>query len=308
MSGSPSVSVVVPTKKRPAELARAIGSILRGTALPRELIVVDQSADDLSEDAVGQLFREAPQCVRGAVELVYVHDPQISGAATARNRGIEAARGDIWLFIDDDMVAEPEFVEKILEAYRRKPDAAGVSGVVTNYSPPDSIYRWWSVIFARGPFFDERQPIYWNADRLRNAGPIKVRMLGGGMTGFRASALAQTRFDPKLSGASLAEDADLTLALSESGASLYIAPAARIEHRHSSVGRAGDHWLRAHAQASHYLYYRHWRKGLRNRICFAWLNFGYAVAAVLGCAKRRSLEPCRSLRMGARRAREIAFG
>lgn len=304
----PSISIVIPTKNRSGELSRAVQSVLAATVLPIEIIVIDQSEDDQSKHEVERIFPDLPERARNSVELVYIHDPEINGLTAARNRAMEVARGDIWLFIDDDMVPEPDFIENLIAAYKSKPDAAGISGIVTNYSPPDSVYRRWSAVFARGPFFDERQPIYWNADRLRDTGPIKVRKLGGGMMSFRPAAIKGMTFDPNLTGGSLAEDADFTVRLSQAGASLYIAPSARIEHRHSGVGRAGDHWLRAHAQSSYYLYYRHWRKGFRNRICFAWLNLGYVVAASLACVKRRSSGPFKSLSTGVRRAREIAFG
>lgn len=303
-----SISAIIPTKNRPDELARAVESILRGTLVPGEIIVIDQSTNDLSRNAVDQLFRNAPESLRSAVELVYVQDPAISGLTAARNRSMEIAHGDVWLFIDDDMVAEPEFLENLVEAYSHHPEAAGISGIITNYSPPDLFYRRWSAIFARGPFHDERQPVYWAAERLRDAKPIKVRMLGGGMMSFRADAIRGIRFDPNLTGVSLAEDSDFTLRLSEAGAELYIAPSARIEHRHSVVGRATDHWLRAHAQASYYLYYRHWRKGIANRTYFAWLRAGYTIAIALACLKRRSPQPLWSFRAGVRNARAITSG
>jgi len=305
---TPAVSVIIPTLNRPSELARAIESLLRQTLLPSEVIVIDQSRDDLSRREVDRLFGDAPQLAREAIKGVCVHDPRINGAAEARGRGMDLAHGDIWLFVDDDVVLEPDFLERLIEVHIRNPDAVGVSGVVTNYSPPGFIYRGWNLIFARGPFFDERQPVYWSAERLRDAEPIRVRMFTGAMMSFRASAIRGLRFDPNLTGGSLAEDADFTLRLSETGKVLLLAPSARLEHRRSDVGRAQDHWLRAHAQANYYLYYRHWKRSVQSRACFVWLNIGYALAVLFSCAKRRSSAPYASFAAGVRLARGLTHG
>ena len=77
-----------------------------------------------------------------------------------------------------------------------------------------------------------------------------------------------------------------------------IAPRARLVHNRSPQGRARDHWLRAHAQASYYLYEKNRKYGIKNRICFAWLNLGYAIALGATCLKRQSLEGWRALRAG----------
>ena len=48
------VSAIIPTKGRPEDLRLTVQSILEGIALPSELIVVDQSPDRRSYDAVAE--------------------------------------------------------------------------------------------------------------------------------------------------------------------------------------------------------------------------------------------------------------
>lgn len=286
------VCVIIPTKNRTSDLSVAVRSLLAQTVRPVRAVIVDQSSDDRCLLQVKTEFANAPD-----VRLDYIHDTSINGAAAARNRAMDEAIGDIWLFLDDDVVLEPEFIERLLEVYCNYPEADGVSGIITNYRPGPLPLRLWTEIFARGPFHDERQPIYWAAEQLRNAQPIPVRQFTGALMSFRASAIREMRFDPNLTGGSLAEDMDFCWRL-RAPATLLVAPRARLAHNRSPLGRARDHWLRAHAQASYYLYQRNLNYGIRNRFFFAWLKVGYAIAAGASCIKSGSLEGWRAVRAG----------
>ena len=297
------VSVIIPTKNRADELLLVVRSLLAQSVPPRQIIIVDQSESDEGRILVESEFRHTAKNLREAVRLDYVHDTTITGGAVARNRAMEIAQGSVWLFLDDDVELEGDFVEQLLEVYSAIPDAGGVSGVITNYSPPSPAFKLWTAIFVRGPFHDERQPIYWNCDRLRNAGPIPVRKFGGGLMSFRADLIGDRTFDSRLTGVSLAEDVDFCARLPKS--KLVITPRARLVHKRNPVGRAQDHWLRAEVQASYYLYRRNWRAGFKNRLCFLWLNLGFASMILLLCSKRRSLEPLRAFDIGRSAARAI---
>jgi len=288
---APSVTVIIPTKNRASDLGIAVRSLLGQTVLPAQVVIVDQSSDDSSFERVKTEFATAP-----GVRLDYVRDTLLNGAAAARNRAMESATGEIWLFLDDDVVLEPEFIERLLEAYSDHPEAVGMSGIITNYRPSPLPQRLWSALFARGPFRDERQPIYWAADQLRNGEPHPVRQFTGALMSFRARAIGEMRFDTNHPGA-LAEDTDFCWRL-PAGTRLLLTPRARLVHNRSPNGRPRDHWLRAHAQGFYYLYERNLKHGIRNRICFAWLNVGYAIALGATCLKRRSLEGWRALRAG----------
>jgi len=298
------VAVVIPTKNRSYQLQDAVRSVFRQTVLPSQIVVVDQSRDATGRRLVEEALAAAPQEVRQTVTLDYVLDSTIPGLTWARNLGKERVSGaDIMLFMDDDEDLEPNYIEEILVAYRRLPDAAGIAGVVVNYPLPPAAFRIWSIIFARGPFRDERQPIYWHAERLRQHKPIAVAKLGGGLMSLKTAVARSAHFDTRLRGYALAEDVDFSCRIQP--AHLYIAPAARLRHNHRHSSRDGMHWLRGHAQAQYYLYEAHWRHDFKNRVRFAWLNCGYALAASLASLKRVSLEPWRALFDGVSEARRI---
>jgi GT2 family glycosyltransferase len=288
----PRVSVIIPTKNRATDLAKTIDSLLLQTILPAELILVDQS----SEKAFQNLL---------PIPLKYIHAPGLGGAAEARNVAMDKATGDIWLFLDDDVVLESTFIEQLLNAYQV--GVAGVSGVVTNYCPPPLFQRFWETTFMRGPFHDDRQDVYYKAKKLRNSDPIRVRQFGAGLMSFRASVVRDLRFDSNLKGASPGEDIDFCARLPNESL-LLMTPQAGLIHNRSLHERRPVHWLRIHAQVSSYMRDRHWREGLWHSIWYFWLNVGYALAATLSCLKNKSLAPWHSWREGAQTGKTLARG
>jgi len=300
----PSVSVIIPTKNRPSDLALAVESVIRQTVPPQQLLIVDQSEDGESRRRVQErIFGETE--LRDRTKLCYIHDAAISGGAVARNRAMEIARGDIWVFLDDDVILEPGFLEELLQVYVQYPQATGVSGIITNYRRPPLTFRAWTYIFVRGPFRDERQPIYWNANRLRQAEPIPVMKFGGGLMSFRARAIQGLLFDANLRGVSDGEDVDFCSRL-QPGARLLLTPRARLVHKQSPVGRLQDHWLRRSVRSTFYLYAKNWRRGVKNRLCFAWLATGYGLVATFSGLRRCSLDPWKAFFAGLEEARQLS--
>jgi GT2 family glycosyltransferase len=291
-------SVVIPTKNRPHELAVTVLSLLRQSVLPRELIVVDQSADRTSRERIEQIYGSLSPEQREDLKLCYLREPAISGAATARNAAMEIASREFWVFLDDDVILEPDFLEQLLDTFSIEPNAAGAGGVITNYGKRSWLFRFFHWLFMRGPFVDERQHIYLRADVLREFGLIPVTRLGGGLMAFRASEVATLRFDSQLCGASEGEDVDFCARLRARGAELYINPRARLEHKKTDTARSSDHWVRAEVRGNTYLFRRCWNMGVINRCCYWWLMFGYSLMAAGTGLKLRSLAPWRAVRAG----------
>ncbi len=96
MTDLPSVSVIIPTRRRPRLLAQAVQSVLSQYLQPVELIVVDDASPRSdAEAALGGLRTCADVPVR------VVAGPG-RGPAAARNTGLETATGELVAFLDDD--------------------------------------------------------------------------------------------------------------------------------------------------------------------------------------------------------------
>ena len=109
MAAQPLVSVIIPTRDRPAMLRDALESVARQTYGNWEAIV----ANDGSGDATAVVLSLAPQ---PASRVTVVKTEGARGAARARNRAIEAAHGEILAFLDDDDLFLPEHLAALVEA------------------------------------------------------------------------------------------------------------------------------------------------------------------------------------------------
>lgn len=105
-------SVVIPTYNRPEELKNLLLSLDKQNIPPAdfEVVVVD-NGDSLETKRVAESISLAPK-------LIYAMET-VSGAARARNRGIQEAQAEIVIFVDDDMIVGPSFIEQHLHAHSR---------------------------------------------------------------------------------------------------------------------------------------------------------------------------------------------
>lgn len=166
-----SLAIIIPTENCPLDLEVTVRSILDQTVLPQQLIIIDQSADGESRRGIQTLFDAPTAEGRNHLKLCYQADQTITGGAMARNRAMELAEDDVWLFLDDDVRLERDFLEQLLGTYVEHPQAAGISGIVTNYHRPRWFTRFWGVTFLRGPFHDERQTVFRAPDRQNQTMP-----------------------------------------------------------------------------------------------------------------------------------------
>ena len=94
-------SIVIPTYQRRYLVVRTIGALKRQVLRDFEVIVVDDGSTDGTAAAIGAL--EVPFPLR-------VIEQRHLGAAAARNAGAAAADGELLLFLDDDMEADPQLL------------------------------------------------------------------------------------------------------------------------------------------------------------------------------------------------------
>lgn len=110
------VSIIICTKDRPDDLARAIASIRGSCGVGRRAEVVVVEETDVPRDVPG---------------VRYVHLPRHGrGFGYTRNVGVREAHGDILLFIDDDCEAEQGWGEALIEPFHKDPQILGVAGAV----------------------------------------------------------------------------------------------------------------------------------------------------------------------------------
>lgn len=125
------VSVVIPTYNRPAYLEQAVGSVLAQTVRPLEILVVDDGSADEHRREIDRISARHP--------AIALHRfPANRGRSAARNEGLAAARGEFLVFLDDDDLLHPRYLESSLAHFQNDPAAGAV--------------------FCRGRFFGHRGP------------------------------------------------------------------------------------------------------------------------------------------------------
>src|SRR6476646_2154275 len=109
VAGKTVVSVVVPTRNAARTLAACLESIRAQTHEALEMVVVDNASTDGSE-----------QLATRWADIVLPGGPERSAQ---RNRGASEAKGEFLLFIDGDMVLEPNVAAACVEIAARGADA-----------------------------------------------------------------------------------------------------------------------------------------------------------------------------------------
>lgn len=105
------ISVIIPTYNRANHLQQALHSVIRQTAQPDEIIIVDDGSNDNTKTIVNDFPSN--------VKYLYQNN---NGVSSARNSGIKQATGDFIAFLDSDDQWLPEKLEKQIAALHKNPD------------------------------------------------------------------------------------------------------------------------------------------------------------------------------------------
>ncbi len=212
----PDVSVVVPTRDRPAALERCLGALAAQTGVRTlEIVVVDDGSRAASE--VAGVVAGFP-----TARLVRLEG---QGPAAARNAGVAATRAPIVCFTDDDCVPHPEWASRLAAALEDDADAAG--GEITTVEPAS-------------PFSVATRLVWLSLREPESGDHPYTAFLATGCLAARRDVLTEFPFDEDYRFAS--EDRDWCARLTSSGRRLARAPNALVVH-HRTDGLA-SFWQR----------------------------------------------------------------
>lgn len=283
-------SVVIPTKNRTARLEHLITLLASQVPSSCEIIVVDQSHQpaQLTELLPSSPASEAPR-------LVYLHDPTINGSAAARNIGLSKAAGPYVIFLDDDAQPEPRCLRLLVEALERYPKLLAVAGLISNYSPPPLLIRWFRRLFYVGPLHDERQAVYWRARSYQPRQLIPTTKLTGSCMAFRREAIVSIGgCDSRYCGASVGEDIEISQRLlrwSLRREALAFVGGALIHHASEGTWKTDPRALEFEIAATHYWFKKNHPWNFANRLRFWWMCLGLLLWSTASAVKHGNLGP-----------------
>jgi glycosyltransferase involved in cell wall biosynthesis len=245
------LSALVPTRHRSGPLQRTLESLAQQTVQPLEMIVIDGSEDD----------RTAAVCqtaIPGLLTQIKYYRATEIGAATQRNQAIAyATQSVIWL-MDDDILLEPDCLDRLWQALQSDPDLGGVNAMITNqrYLPPGRVSR--SLFHGKleesyagkciGPAFNLLPEDHPSLPAI-----VPVEWLNSTCTIYRRAVLPQPLFASIFTGYSLMEDVTLSLTVGKRW-KLANARTARIYHD----TQPGDHKSNPRVLAKMSLVNRHY--------------------------------------------------
>ncbi|WP_444994548.1 glycosyltransferase [Aliikangiella sp. IMCC44359] len=139
------ISIVIPTRNRAESLKRCLLSIEKQSASKScfEVIVIDNGSTD-STKGVAESFSTS-------LNLVYCYAPT-PGLHTGRHKGLELAQAEIITYIDDDIIAFPNWLEGIIESFKNKNVVMVGGNNIPHYEspPPNWLTQWWEIKNANG--------------------------------------------------------------------------------------------------------------------------------------------------------------
>lgn len=140
---APQVSVVIPAFNGALRLPRVLAALAAQDAPAGsfEIIVVDNA----STDDTGLVTERDPSVARMASRAIICQtiNEHRQGSSQARKSGLEAARGELICFLDDDNIPAPDYISCGIRAFADSTLALAVSKVFARWEvqPPPSVYR-----------------------------------------------------------------------------------------------------------------------------------------------------------------------
>ncbi|NOT64033.1 MAG: glycosyltransferase [Acidobacteria bacterium] len=126
----PEVTVIIPTRNRPRELAACL------TALQAQTFPADKFEVLVCDDGSTEELKSIVASFEPVLNLRYLSQPQ-KGPAAARNLGIRHAQAVLVAMTDSDTLPQRDWLEKLVEALNANPQAIGAEGKVTAERPEE---------------------------------------------------------------------------------------------------------------------------------------------------------------------------
>jgi GT2 family glycosyltransferase len=254
-------TLIVCTYMRPQPLLTLLKSVAIQSVVPNQIIIVDGSTNAETQQILEQNNFENLQ--------YFLVDDDNRGLTKQRNFGLSKVNetSEIIFFLDDDIVLNEGYFEKIIKTYQEFPYALGVGGYIVNESKwqfvgqnykltwKDFCFDGWKtndgIRFVARKFLrldsDEPPGYQSNFSHGRSLGFLPpsdkvyaVEQLMGGVSSFRKLVFKTHQFSEYFEGYGLYEDADFTIRVSKSG-QLYLNTAATLNHYHASSGRPNQY-------------------------------------------------------------------
>lgn len=263
----PLISVIVPTYGRESVLCSTLRSILAQTYPAYEVIVVDQTQSHEAETQRA-LFELAND------EKVSLYAVTWASLPAARNYAIERARGEILLFLDDDVELPKGFLAAHAAGFDNRPEVGAIAGrVFDRMKLSESTHP---PIKTLPPEAMDPGIAWYHIDLVHTTKPQQVLTARGCNMSFRRSVFEEhgLRFDERFEGSAVREESDFCLRFRKTGLMIWYDPQAHLVHLGEETGGCHDISTRS-LEYQITFYYNHFLMAVKNLTPWQLLRFSY---------------------------------
>ena len=217
------ISVVICSYNRASYIYEAMDSLYNQSFSKNayEVIVVDNNSTDNTADICDQFI-----ATHNDAHFYYLTEPN-QGASFARNTGAKMAKGHLLCFMDDDAVADSQYLEKIDAFFKQYPSAGGLGGrIIPRYIPEEPVWMSHFVSSLVGNFNYSNEVTIFSPNKY----PLESNMIirkndFDAVNGFN-TALPGVKGTLRIGG----EGKEFFLKLKATGKTIYYDPAIVVEH------------------------------------------------------------------------------
>ncbi|MEB3232680.1 MAG: hormogonium polysaccharide biosynthesis glycosyltransferase HpsN [Leptolyngbyaceae bacterium] len=229
----PVISLLIPTYGREQILCDTIADALKQDYPHYEIIVIDQTVKHTPETLA---YLES---VTKAGKIQW-HQVSWASLPGARNYGVRRAKGEIILFIDDDVQLTPDFLSTHAKNFDR-PDVGAVAGRVFD--------RMKLADFDSNLLIEDLPPeamdpgiAWYHLNLVHTIKPQQVITARGCNMSFRREIFTTHNvwFDERFRGSAVREESDFCLRIRQTGLKIWYDPEAHLVHLGEESGGCHD--------------------------------------------------------------------
>ena len=262
-----SVSVIINSCDRCDHLRKLLNALCNQTYGNFEVIVVVGPTTDHTIEMLNSEFKRS----------VIVESCPVYNLAVSRNIGLQAAKGDVVAYIDDDAIPCPAWLEQIIDVYNTQ-QVSSVGGQVLSVVPWHS-----QVQFSRGvvtAFAYQRDVLSESEYNSLNHDIWRTRLMGTNMTFRRKDIIEIGGFDEEYEY--LFDDTDICVRLWHSGRKVFFIDGATVYHlpansRNRVIQSFDINWF-SQVKSQIYFLIKNGSVQNKNRVILSLLNTLYLIA------------------------------
>lgn len=272
------LTIAICTRNREDDLSKCVKSIAKQSIENKniEVLIVDDGnlKDQYISNIKDQLFN---------FEVNY-HKKKSPGLYLSRLKSIEIAKGDIILFLDDDITLEESYIQYLLDTYEKYPDTAGVGGVdilLPKYSLLRTIYTTFFLYHSQKVGKLSITGLNSSMHKWINKKNVfYTEYLNGCNMSFRKSVINNLPEVGFFNNYSLGEDLFTSLYASNNS-ELLINPDMKVKHFQTQISRDKIENVAKMKVVNHYKMLPFLKTGKMKYIFIYWTYIGMMIASVL---------------------------